>query len=227
LGVSATKGVIAVVLERIKELHAEIEELKAEMFEVAGEFGRKNVSPELVGWIYWESPYDLKDFAQVMNTSSSALKQLIPPKEIQVKCKSCRKVLIMSAKRHSRVEKILKSSHLCDECTEKKARKAEVKRSKEQVQDSAAKGRATRWGKGLDLENMPYEEYLQTEYWKKFAHNAREKADYSCQECGASNCVLHVHHLTYERRGRERYEDVKVLCRSCHEKVHGRKFSIK
>lgn len=54
MGVSATKGVIAVVLERIKELHAEIEELKAEMFEVAGEFGRKNVSPELVGWIYWE-----------------------------------------------------------------------------------------------------------------------------------------------------------------------------
>jgi hypothetical protein len=33
---------------------------------------------------------------------------------------------------------------------------------------------------------------------------------------------LHVHHLTYERLGKELIEDVQIICRKCHHKEHGR-----
>lgn len=31
---------------------------------------------------------------------------------------------------------------------------------------------------------------------------------------------LHVHHLNYDTLGNEGQEDVQVLCRECHEKIH-------
>lgn len=47
-----------------------------------------------------------------------------------------------------------------------------------------------------------------------------------CGERGSRwNWELHVHHLTYERKGHELLEDVLVLCLSCHEEQHpGRRF---
>lgn len=38
---------------------------------------------------------------------------------------------------------------------------------------------------------------------------------------------LEVHHLTYERRGRERDEDLVALCWCCHEGVTEREFYLK
>ena len=38
--------------------------------------------------------------------------------------------------------------------------------------------------------------------------------------CGVKH-RLQVHHLTYERLGNERDEDLKVLCWACHEREHG------
>lgn len=72
------------------------------------------------------------------------------------------------------------------------------------------------------LKTMPYEDYLQTEWWKGVRRMALRRADNSCQLCNAKNVQLDVHHRTYERRGCERREDVIVLCRECHSKHHGK-----
>jgi hypothetical protein len=66
---------------------------------------------------------------------------------------------------------------------------------------------------------MRYTQYLESEHWKLF----REKiltARPICEEC-KSDKNIHVHHLTYENLWNEKPEDVKVLCRNCHCKVHG------
>lgn len=67
---------------------------------------------------------------------------------------------------------------------------------------------------------MNYKKYLETEYWKEFRIRIINSRNNICEECKV-NKLLQVHHLTYENIGNEKDEDVKVLCRSCHCKIHG------
>lgn len=66
--------------------------------------------------------------------------------------------------------------------------------------------------------------YMRSEEWQairdlKFSITGRQ-----CEKCGALH-QLDVHHLNYDRfGGDELMTDLQVLCRSCHEAVHGRKF---
>ena len=68
---------------------------------------------------------------------------------------------------------------------------------------------------------MNYKAYLNSNKWKdiranKLFHNPR------CYICRARK-NLHVHHLHYENLGNETTHDLKVLCKSCHKKVHFKK----
>lgn len=80
-----------------------------------------------------------------------------------------------------------------------------------------------------ELRSLPYPEYLKSMHWKAtraammLLHNARCQS----QKCGwgdgwwmGGEYDLNVHHLTYKNRGNERYEDLLLLCRDCHTKVH-------
>ena len=51
------------------------------------------------------------------------------------------------------------------------------------------------------------------------------RAGGACEDCGRRR-TLQVHHLTYDRYGHEEPTDVLMLCRDCHERRHGRTFSI-
>jgi len=81
----------------------------------------------------------------------------------------------------------------------------------------------TKWA-GMDraeyLAKMAYSEYLLTAEWNEIRTRKLESVGYACQMCNASGVLLDVHHRTYERRGRERDEDLTVLCRDCHEAFH-------
>lgn len=66
---------------------------------------------------------------------------------------------------------------------------------------------------------ISYNTYLGSNHWKSTRQKALERADYQCWNCNA-NDGLHVHHLTYERVGKERPDDLRVLCSSCHAKTH-------
>jgi len=66
---------------------------------------------------------------------------------------------------------------------------------------------------------MRYADYLKTEHWIELRGAKLLEANNRCQKC-KSHHKLQVHHLTYERKGRERLSDLKVLCERCHEKEH-------
>lgn len=69
------------------------------------------------------------------------------------------------------------------------------------------------------LKHIPYREYLKTAHWEETRKKALDRARHRCQACNSPD-DLHVHHRTYERRGEERDDDLTVLCRSCHSRVH-------
>ncbi len=69
-----------------------------------------------------------------------------------------------------------------------------------------------------------YNKYLKSNDWKMRKKEFIRMADYKCETCEEEDKILHVHHLHYRSLGNESFEDVLVLCISCHERLHGRKF---
>ena len=66
---------------------------------------------------------------------------------------------------------------------------------------------------------MNHQEYLKSKEWQDI-RDVRLKVDrYTCQGCGRHN-ELNVHHVTYERLGYERIEDLITLCKRCHADTH-------
>ena len=65
-----------------------------------------------------------------------------------------------------------------------------------------------------------YRLYLDSDIWKKKRRERIEKDGFKCSVCGSAK-NLNVHHITYERLGREDLEDLVTLCRDCHSRLHG------
>ncbi len=65
-----------------------------------------------------------------------------------------------------------------------------------------------------------YEKYLNSDHWMFISRMKRRAVDNKCERCGMPR-NLQVHHLNYDCLGRERLEDLKVLCRQCHKREHG------
>jgi hypothetical protein len=68
---------------------------------------------------------------------------------------------------------------------------------------------------------MTYRDFLASDYWKCIRALALERDGHECRNCKAKE-RLHVHHRTYEHRGREHehLDDVTTLCEACHAKFH-------
>jgi len=66
---------------------------------------------------------------------------------------------------------------------------------------------------------IPYKKYLATSHWIRFKQATLLNANYSCKLCNSKD-DLNVHHNNYDNRGCETFNDVIVLCRSCHSKFH-------
>ncbi len=74
---------------------------------------------------------------------------------------------------------------------------------------------------------MNYAAYLRSTDWKVRRYRALDDANFRCQRCGCRGARdpyghygLDVHHLNYDRLGKERREDLEVLCRPCHDGAH-------
>lgn len=66
---------------------------------------------------------------------------------------------------------------------------------------------------------MNYDSYLQSKHWKTFSAAYRKKHKRCCEFCGSIGRT-ELHHITYERLGRERNSDVVLLCEDCHAEIH-------
>ncbi|HVG99102.1 MAG TPA: HNH endonuclease signature motif containing protein [Chloroflexota bacterium] len=67
-----------------------------------------------------------------------------------------------------------------------------------------------------------YVRYLNTKAWATRRGAVVAGADGACEDCGAAvaDGEMEVHHLTYERVGRELSEDLTGLCPGCHRHAH-------
>jgi hypothetical protein len=65
---------------------------------------------------------------------------------------------------------------------------------------------------------LAYTEYMNSDAWR----SKRNLLLTLCPRCCAcqSSKELQCHHLTYERFGAERLDDLMVLCKKCHKKSH-------
>ena len=68
------------------------------------------------------------------------------------------------------------------------------------------------------LRDPEYVAHINSPRWRLFAEEQKLGAKYRCEGEGCGTCTweLEVHHLDYRRLGRERPEDVLVLCPICH-----------
>lgn len=64
-----------------------------------------------------------------------------------------------------------------------------------------------------------YDQYLKSADWQRKKLDVKARDSDKCRACGATE-NLEVHHLTYERLGNERLEDLVLLCKEDHNAVH-------
>jgi hypothetical protein len=64
-----------------------------------------------------------------------------------------------------------------------------------------------------------YHAHLASDYWHALRRKALRRDNWLCQGC-LEAAAEHIHHLTYERLGRELLCDVVSLCIDCHQICH-------
>lgn len=75
------------------------------------------------------------------------------------------------------------------------------------------------WGEKYGLDFRSYEDYLKSDLWKQKRKCALFVLGNRCQICRCQKGIV-VHHVSYERIGKELIEDLSVLCKMCHKIVH-------
>lgn len=70
-----------------------------------------------------------------------------------------------------------------------------------------------------------YADYLRSAPWRALRRKVLERSGGRCEGC-ADAAATQVHHLTYERVGREMLFDLVALCAACHAKVHGHEAAV-
>jgi hypothetical protein len=70
-----------------------------------------------------------------------------------------------------------------------------------------------------------YQKYLHSEQWQEKRAAVLKRDGYFCVGCSAQR-FLDVHHLTYDRWGSERLEDLATLCRECHMLEHRKEIPV-
>ena len=63
---------------------------------------------------------------------------------------------------------------------------------------------------------MDYYEYIASREWALIKNKVKARADGACERCCQKTARIQVHHLTYERLGRELMSDLQGLCPACH-----------
>jgi hypothetical protein len=70
-----------------------------------------------------------------------------------------------------------------------------------------------------DTTTMDYYQYLSTPEWRSIRQRVIRRAGGVCEGCGEREATI-VHHLTYQRRGKEFLLDLIAVCRECHDLIH-------
>jgi len=74
----------------------------------------------------------------------------------------------------------------------------------------------------IQRDSAEHRRYMRSKQWRARRDTAIMRAGYRCCVCGRVHMdtrKLQVHHKTYDRLGKERAEDLMVMCRRCHRRV--------
>ena len=66
---------------------------------------------------------------------------------------------------------------------------------------------------------IEYRKYLNSGHWQEKRVLIRERSEGYCECCGDMEMYA-VHHLTYERLGCERLDDLLAVCFNCHNRLY-------
>ncbi len=81
--------------------------------------------------------------------------------------------------------------------------------------------------KVLSEKQKAYNKFITSPEWQAIKDNLFALREKKCEVCGSTK-YIQVHHLTYKRfGGKEKPEDLKILCGKHHKKVHGIKVTKK
>ena len=73
-----------------------------------------------------------------------------------------------------------------------------------------------------------YEEYISSKEWKEKRKKVASERNFICEMCKKQvGNKFHVHHMTYKNFMNEKDEDLMLLCKECHEKIHYRENDTK
>lgn len=214
------------VLGEISELEKEYKKKKQELREKAKKIVidyKGEITQELIDFYYWESGLPTAILERKLDSNKS-LAKLARPCKIKIPCGTCGDDVIVKGKSRSELINLryLSKFTLCESCKRKKNEKEPRKRNSLKLYN-----KSKNFTEIERLNNLTYQEYIETPYWDNTRKRALKAAGYRCQKCRKVNVPLDVHHLTYERRGQELLSDLLVVCRPCHEAIHGKKFSSK
>lgn len=67
----------------------------------------------------------------------------------------------------------------------------------------------------MTAHSTAYLAHINSEKWRRIRLRILRLASYRCQRCKTAKAE-EVHHLTYERLGHERDNDLQALCKPCH-----------
>jgi len=172
----------------------------------------------LLNTIYWTKGYS----KIVRETTKARGMKYKPTPKYGVRCDICNQIIPLTTatkldesqtdeiRGGKRITKIM----ICNDCHKKESEDAHERYEKQRIEETARREQELNI-----LRTMPYDDYLQTYHWKEIRKGALRRARYKCQLCNNSG-ELHVHHKTYDTRGKEGYDDVIVLCSDCHAKFH-------
>lgn len=71
-----------------------------------------------------------------------------------------------------------------------------------------------------DLEwRQRYNAHLKSAQWKNTRRDLFRLRGRKCEVCGKPSLSLEVHHLNYDRLGKEAPSDLQIVCKPCHEEA--------
>lgn len=193
-----------------QNLDAARSELRETVRAVACSVEDESVRSKIIGYLYW-CVEELKPtwIADAFGVKPNAIHKIAGSAKIPSKiCEYCGKPILAN----SRSDYSAYGSH--NECQRAHWRKERAEREA-QKNNTAVDAELRK----IELQDMPYYDYLETPEWQERRQRALKRAGYRCQTCNAQG-ILNVHHRTYERRGCELDSDLIVLCRDCHQKFH-------
>lgn len=166
---------------------------------------------EVAACLYWE--YDQVGAKKVLEAAGLSIKDV--SSSVRVVCRECGSKFLRPVKSRSEYKFIKKfydeNGHggTCPACDAKEIARIKAIR----VEDQVAR---------QQLREMPYQDFLKTEFWDEVRKRKLKQSHYACQLCNTRQSRLNVHHRTYEHHGEEDMylNDLIVLCEVCHGKFH-------